>query len=57
MNNVEINKENSLNANAMRELTTTEIQNVAGGFGGYVSWNNKDGFHAGVFLGKRPGKG
>ncbi|CAI3953731.1 unnamed protein product [Commensalibacter communis] len=57
MNNTVSNKENSQNANTMRTLTTAEIQNVAGGFGAYISWNNKDGFHAGAFLGKKPGKG
>lgn len=47
----------STEKNTMRELNEIEVKEVSGGFGGYISWNNKTGFHWGLFLGKKPGRG
>lgn len=55
MEMVTVNKDSS--KKAMRELTPKELEAVAGGIGGYVSWTFKNGLDWGLFMGSKPGKG
>lgn len=41
----------------IRELNKEELKSVSGGIGIYGGWTASGGWHGGIYLGKRPGKG